>query len=243
MIGRGVGIGCVVCCRWLDRRHWGGHQIPGARDVGLAARAGEQPIVADAMKPFRQHMEQEAPNELVGAERHCAVPRLSIAAVILVAEGHAALVESNEATVRDRDAMGVAGKIGKHCFWPIEGWLGVNEPIFSLERRETRGEGLAATQVLDLTKERKAARLVGAGERRQEEPPEQAGKTRTGKRNPGLQRTQTVPLSDIPPPGTIIWTCGWLVIAEPQVWSTAVAPMRAPRCLGSAAQRFSCRAE
>jgi hypothetical protein len=31
----------------------------------------------------------------------------------------------------------------------------------------------------------------------------------------------------MPPPGTIIWTCGWWVIAEPQVWSTAVAPARA----------------
>jgi hypothetical protein len=27
----------------------------------------------------------------------------------------------------------------------------------------------------------------------------------------------------------------WWVIAEPQLWSTAVAPMRAPRCFGSAA--------
>ncbi len=59
--------------------------------------------------------------------------------------------------------------------------------------------------------------------------------TRTGRRNPGLQRTQRVPSSDIPPPGTIIWMCGWWVIAEPQLWSTAVAPMRAPRWLGSAA--------
>ena len=41
--------------------------------------------------------------------------------------------------------------------------------------------------------------------------------------------------SDIPPPGTIMWTCGWWVIAEPQLWSTAVAPMRAPRCRGSPA--------
>ena len=37
-------------------------------------------------------MEQEAPDELVGAERHCAVPRLPAAAIILVAEGHAALI-------------------------------------------------------------------------------------------------------------------------------------------------------
>src|SRR3954447_2579063 len=33
----------------------------------------------------------------------------------------------------------------------------------------------------------------------------------------------------------MIWACGWWVSADPQVWSTAVSPMRAPRCLGSAA--------
>ena len=73
--------------------------------------------MADAMKALRGDVEQEAPDELVGAERHCAVPRLP-AAVIVVPEGYAALVESNEATVRDGDAMGVAGEIGEHRFGP-----------------------------------------------------------------------------------------------------------------------------
>jgi len=49
MTGYGVGIGCVV--RWLriDRRHWGSHQLLGARDVDFAAGAGQQPVVADAV--------------------------------------------------------------------------------------------------------------------------------------------------------------------------------------------------
>src|SRR6516165_406927 len=80
------------------------------------------------MKPLWQNVEQEAPDELVGAERHCAVPRLPAAAVILVAEAHAARIESKEATVRDGDAMGVAGEIGEHRLRPGEGRLGVDEP-------------------------------------------------------------------------------------------------------------------
>src|SRR6516225_9018186 len=44
MIARGVRIGCVVRCRRLERRHWGGHQLLSARDVGSrrwpAARSG-----------------------------------------------------------------------------------------------------------------------------------------------------------------------------------------------------------
>ena len=39
-----------------------------------------------------------------------------------------------------------------------------------------RGEGLAPTQALDLAKECQSARRVGIGKRRQEQPPEQAGK-------------------------------------------------------------------
>jgi hypothetical protein len=39
-----------------------------------------------------------------------------------------------------------------------------------------RLEGFAAMQARDLAKERETARSVGIGKRRQEEPPEQAGK-------------------------------------------------------------------
>src|SRR5205823_2915357 len=105
---------------------------------------------------------------------------------ILVAKGHAALVESNEPAVRDGDAMGVAGEIGKHCLWSGEGRLGIDEPFLALERREMRGEGLAATQALDRAQKRQPACRVSIDERRQEEPPEQAGKHAHRQKEPGL---------------------------------------------------------
>ena len=104
-----------------------------ARAMLASAGAGQQPVMADAMKPLWQNVEQEAPDELVGAECHCPVSRRSVAAVIIVPEGHATLVESNEPAVRDGDVMGVAGEIGKHCFWAREGRLGVDKPILSFE--------------------------------------------------------------------------------------------------------------
>src|SRR5262244_3879707 len=52
MIGRGVRIGGVVHCRRTKLRHWSSHQLPGVRNVGLAAGAGQQPVMADAVKPF-----------------------------------------------------------------------------------------------------------------------------------------------------------------------------------------------
>src|SRR4051812_43449740 len=64
MVCRGAGglIGVVVLgVVVLGRRIWRqrhGNQLPGARDVGLAAGAGEQPVVSDAVKPLGQDVEQ-----------------------------------------------------------------------------------------------------------------------------------------------------------------------------------------
>src|SRR6516162_1834229 len=80
-------------------------------------------------------MEQEAPDELVGAERHCAVPHLPVAAVILVAEGYTTLVKSHEPAVGDGDAMGVAGEIGQHRFRPGERRFSILPIIPELESR------------------------------------------------------------------------------------------------------------
>src|SRR5271166_2006555 len=56
--------------------------------------------------------------------------------------------------------------------------------------------------------------------------------TRTGRKKPGRQDTQRELSGEIPPPGTIMCTCGWWVSAEPQVCSTEVMPIRAPRWIG-----------
>jgi hypothetical protein len=50
MIGRGGRTGCVLCCRRLDLRDWGAHKLLGACDVGFAAGAGQQPVVADVVR-------------------------------------------------------------------------------------------------------------------------------------------------------------------------------------------------
>ena len=60
LVERGFGRLGLFC----GRRH--GEQLARVRNVFGAATAGEQPIVADAMEAFRQHMDQEAPNELAG---------------------------------------------------------------------------------------------------------------------------------------------------------------------------------
>src|SRR3984893_4913983 len=44
--------------------------------------------------------------------------------------------------------------------------------------------------------------------------------TRTGRKKPGRQDTHLRPSKEIPPPRTVMWTCGWWASADPQVCST-----------------------
>src|SRR5688572_12858152 len=65
------------------------------------------PLVPDAMEAARQDVEQEPTDELVCSERHDLLPVGASAAIVLVAEGDAALVETDEAAVRDGDPVRV----------------------------------------------------------------------------------------------------------------------------------------
>jgi cobalamin biosynthesis protein CbiG len=58
-----------------------------------------------------------------GRERHRAVPRPSVAAVVLEAEGDATVIEANQSAVRDGDAVGVASEVGEHRLGPAKGGL------------------------------------------------------------------------------------------------------------------------
>lgn len=60
------------------------------------------------MEAARQDVEQEPTDELVGGERHDLLPVGARAAIVLVAEGDVALVETDDASVRDGDPVRVA---------------------------------------------------------------------------------------------------------------------------------------
>ena len=76
---------CVVPGRWCDSK-----QSAGVLEMGLAGGSCEQTVVADAVEPARQDVEEEAADELVGRERHDLLPLGADSTVILVAEGDAA---------------------------------------------------------------------------------------------------------------------------------------------------------
>ena len=70
-------------------------KLAGAGEADLAGGCGKQAVMADAMKPARQHVHQEAADELVGGERHDARPLPAVAPVVLVAEGDAGIVKAS----------------------------------------------------------------------------------------------------------------------------------------------------
>jgi hypothetical protein len=113
-----------------------GQQFADAGDVGLACRAREQSVMPDAVEAVRQNMQQKAAHELVGIERHELMALGAATAVVLLAEGHADLVEGDQAAVRDRDPVRIEREIGEHGFGASERRLGIDDPSLLPERRE-----------------------------------------------------------------------------------------------------------
>ena len=97
--------------RWIRQRsvfdrRWCGHseQLPGTRDIDLAASAGEEAVVTDAMEALRKNVEQEAADEFVRAQCHGALAIEAIAAIILVAERDTMFVERDDVRTRRKRA-------------------------------------------------------------------------------------------------------------------------------------------
>jgi len=106
-----------------------GQRLAGAGEVGPAATAGEQAVVADAMEALGQDAEQKAADELAGCEGHRARAGVPVAAVVLVAEGDTARGEGREPAVGDGDAVGVAREVGQHALGSGEGRPGAPRAV------------------------------------------------------------------------------------------------------------------
>ena len=116
----------------------------------------------------------------LGIERHGPVALGAVAAVVLVAEGDAGLVERDQPLVGDGDAVGVARQVGQHGLGSGEGRLGVDEPVLLAEGRQDGGEGAAVAQAGMVAEELEPARRHGAA----------ASSSRNSRRN-SLESTRT----------------------------------------------------
>jgi len=93
----------------------------------LAVTIAEEAIVANVLESTWKDMDQEAADELVGAECH----RLLLVAVTIVlpAETHLAILDVEDAIVGYRDAVCVAADIVQNLLRSGEGALGIDDPF------------------------------------------------------------------------------------------------------------------
>ena len=77
-------------------------------------------------------MEQKSAQELIGVE--CHQPLFAAMGVVLPAEGHIAVDEVDQPVVGDCHPMRVAGQIVENVLRSAEGWLGIDDPAFPIER-------------------------------------------------------------------------------------------------------------
>ena len=114
----------------------GGEQSAAMNQFLFADSIGEEAEVADADQAGRQHVEQEAANELDRIERHDFSS--AVIGVVFPVKADAAVFQSVKAVVGDGDAMGITGQILEYAPGSAEGRLEVNDP-FELRGCFTQG--------------------------------------------------------------------------------------------------------
>jgi hypothetical protein len=82
-------------------------------------------------------------------------------------------MSSDQAAVRDGDAVGVARQIGEHRPGPGEWFLGVDDPLGLAQRLEEGVEGGAVGEGCVLAEEGEAAGTLKLGQSLEKQPPEQ----------------------------------------------------------------------
>src|SRR5271167_279115 len=84
-------------------------QLPAARELLCTMAVAEEAVIANTVKPVRQHMDQEAADELPGLEGHGLLT--VVIPVILPAEADLAVVHGDQAVVGDGNTVGIAADV------------------------------------------------------------------------------------------------------------------------------------
>src|ERR1700730_17014599 len=98
-------------------------------------------------------MEEEAANELGDRDSHHLSLVTTTFPVVLPAEADVGLIEIEQATVGDRDAMSVAREIGQDLLGTGEGLFGIDEPFGCAQERESGGKCLRLIGTNEIRKE------------------------------------------------------------------------------------------
>lgn len=117
-----------------------GQQFTTQRKELSAPAIGKQTEVPDAREPARQDVLEKASQELLMCQRHDT--GLAVVGVVFPAERHVRIGDIDQAMVRDRNAVCVAGPVMKYMFRSAEGLLGVHNPVLAECRSQESRESL-----------------------------------------------------------------------------------------------------
>jgi hypothetical protein len=171
------GLACGGFREWRRRVQ----SVATRREEFGAPAVGEEAVVADAHEAPREDVKEEATCELVEREGEGAG---STAAVVLVAEGDGVVVHMQEPMVGDRDPVRVAGEVGEHGARPVEGRLGVDDPLGGASAPEVAAERRGASQGGEVAEEQEASVVVGLVELGEELASEEAAEHAHGEEEP-----------------------------------------------------------
>ena len=127
-------------------RRFGPEQVPDPGDIGGTVAISEEAVVADAVLALWQDMDEEPADELFCLEGHGFVPAGTVDAVVLDAEGDAALIHADQAAVGDRDAVRVARQVGQHRLGPGKRFFGIHDPVDLAQRLQESVKGSGISQ-------------------------------------------------------------------------------------------------
>src|ERR1700744_5019754 len=161
----------AVVARGIDRRFGRCHpeEFAASGELLRAMAIAEEAEVPDAVKSVRQHMDQEAADELLGREGH-RLPA-AVVPVILPAEAEFAVIHGQQAVVGDGDAMGIAPYVVEDLSRPGERPLGIDHPLCLPGRRQVAPERRRLMQVTMFGEEVQLAGGKGLLEVPQEQTP------------------------------------------------------------------------
>ena len=126
------------------------------------------------MKALGQHVDEEAPDELVGGQRHRLVTRGPFDPVVLPLEGDAGRIGCDQPAIGDGDAVGIAREIGEHRRGATERSLSIDDPFDPAQRSQISREGSRVGKRGMIAEEGKPTGRMRALEHLQEQPSKQA---------------------------------------------------------------------
>ena len=190
-------------------------QLPDPGDIGRAIAVAVKAIVTDAVLISGEHVDQEPADERICGQCHGGVAAHTFETVIFDAESNTTRIETDQAAVGYCHPVRVTRQIRQYGLWSCEGFFGKHDPVDLAQWFEEGVEDIPIIKVSMIAKDVQLPSLMQLGQPFQNEPSVKTGQQPHRQEEVFRGGDPFAPSVDKPPPGTIMWTWGWCVIADP----------------------------